>query len=120
MPVPDSFLATCRPLVQALPEYAAYQSARQRYGAAADDVRAALWRTLYSDAQAGGMSLAHQLRRAIRDIVKAQATSSMSGLDCEAAYRTLSGEVVAEEDRPLTDTEEVGALLPAVLSQLLN
>lgn len=119
MAVSDATLISWRALVRVLPEFTAYQAARLTFGAATGDTRRSMWVSLFSDAQPG-MSLAYRLRRAIRDVVVANATSDHSALDREGAYRSLAAEVVNEEERPLTDAEEQSTLAPAIISQLLE
>lgn len=97
MPLTAAFLDTCRTRVVLLAEYAAYNTA----GALADGTRAertARWNRLYLEGSTG-VSVANQLRKAIRSTVNAEAdkyqtagSGTVAPLERESAYRTLIGE----------------------------
>lgn len=108
MPLTDSYLAACRLVIQSLPELTAFRSALAVTETATRADRVRSWHATYDDAQAGH-SPAYRLRRAVRDVVNAQADASITLLERESAYRTLVTEVVPEMARPLTDEQETEA-----------
>ena len=110
MAASTTFLNTCHALIAALPEYTAYRAARLAFEEASEESRLAKWQLLYGDNQAGG-SPALRLRRAIRDIVAANAGSTESSLDREDAYRQLAAPFLTRrDDRPLTSAEEAAVI----------
>ena len=106
MAVSDSFLATCRLAVQALPELTAFKSALAALEQADDGAQQARWRAAYSDAQSGA-SPAYRLRFAIRGVIGNNATVDHSNQDRELAYRTLAAEVCPERQQPMTPDQEL-------------
>ena len=120
MAASTAFMNTCNGLIAALPSYIAFQAALATYEAANDEAKASAWHAVYGENQAGG-SLAIRLRRAIRDIVTANAGSTESTLDREDAYRRLAAPFATRyEDRPLTQEQEIAARVPLVQLAALN
>jgi hypothetical protein len=120
MAVSTAFLNTCETAVLALPEYAAYQAGVAAFESATDDAKLAKWQLLFGENQPGG-SLALRLRRAVRDVVQANSTSSIPPGDLEAAYRQLAAPFATRYlDRPLTPAEEDAARVPLVTAVLLD
>lgn len=103
MPISDSFLGTCRGLIDDLPELSTFRAALANITSTSRAARSAAWAGAFGDAQAG-LSPAYRLRRAIRDTVNSQAdiAGNMSGLDRESAYRTMAAEFVPEVPPPPT------------------
>ncbi len=99
-----AFLATCQTAIPLLPECVAFRAALASLSSAGDEQRQSAWNAIYNEGQAGG-SLAHRLRRAIRDVIaNAQAASDgatpISQADSEAAYQQLTATMVPESPPP--------------------
>ena len=126
MAVPDTFQATVTNTITAtvvagtsvrgLPELTAFRNALADIASATRADRLAAWHAAYTPT-ATGPSLVQQLRKAIRDVINAQADSegTLSPLERESMYRTLVAEFAPSSDRPQTDDEEY-----ATLQQLLR
>ena len=119
MAASDSFLATCRALIASSPERTVFLAALDRLQKAGNtDEQAVAWAACYSDAQLN-FSPAYRFKRAIRDIVLVNGTS-LSDLDKEGAYRTLSGEAVQKLSGPSGDADDQASLFREVLKQMVN
>lgn len=100
MPVPTTFLATCRTAIAASAEWTAFTAAGALSGTATRAARKAQWAALYAPGTTG-TSVAGRLRKAIREIVNAKAdTSQISNANVitvserETCYATLVAEYV--------------------------
>lgn len=114
MPIPTTFLDTCRARVLLTAEYAAFVAAGALADTATRADRDAQWGALY----AGGDSLAHRLRRAIRAMVNAEADKYSAGTaqaitagERETCYATLAGEYAPAVARPTPAADELSAFL---------
>lgn len=115
MPVTDAFLATCRAAITSLPELAAFRAALASVGVGSRDQRAANWVACYDNSQSSTQSPAYQVRKAIRETVRAQADANgtLSPLDRESAYRTMVLEFVPQSPQPMSllrESEELQRL----------
>lgn len=121
MPVTASFLDTCRTAIYALPERAAFLASLATASGASRPARAAAWLRTFGDNQAGG-SPAYRLRKAIRDVVQAQADTAgtLSPLDRESAYRTLVAEQGTHARQPASDAVENAEFQRLALQELLS
>lgn len=107
MPASASFLNACLAAIQSLPQYAAFQAALLTLSQASEENRLAAWKDAYDDGQPG-LSPAHALRRAVRDVVvntQASQGVTLSQPDAEAAYQTLAAQVAPDSQPPVTFAE---------------
>lgn len=123
MAASDAFMVTCRALVAALPELAAFRAALLALETAGDDQQRARWQDAYGDARTG-LSPAYRLRRAVRDVVIGQAEAlgagSLGPADREDAYRRLAAEVVPDVRQPDNPDEERRTLELLALNALIG
>lgn len=117
MAVTDSFLATCRDLIEDLSELATFRTALARVESASGaNAENAAWSACFSDNQAD-LSPAYRARKAIREIVLGQG-EALTIVDRESAYRTLSAAYVPQWEKPATEAEEQATLASIALAKL--
>lgn len=119
MPIPTTFLDTCRIRILLTAEYAAFVAA----GALAEPItrasRDAQYGALYARGT-DGTSVAGRLRQAIRDVVNAEAdkhaaanANKITAAERESSYATLLGEYAPAVARPTPAADELSAFLAA-------
>jgi hypothetical protein len=102
MAASPSFLQSCQAAIVLLPQYAAFQAACAALSAAGEAGRAAAWQACYGDGQIG-LSPAHGLRRAIRDVIVNEQYAlavTLSQADAEAAYQQLAALLAPDAAQP--------------------
>jgi|GEM_PF-6134680 len=111
MALTDSFLVTCRGVIDDLDELTTYRDALANIASASRASRVAAWHAAYSPTTTG-QSPAYLLRKAIRDTVNAQAdiAGTLGPLERESAYSQLAGEYVSTYPKPLDDNQEQAEL----------
>lgn len=125
MALTDAFLNVCRGVIANLPERSAFITA----GTLANDTRAersARWGRLYGT-DATSTSVASRYRKAIRDMVNAEAdkyatagSGTVSPLERESAIRTLVTEFVPAVSKPKSSADELAALDRAISEEQLS
>lgn len=118
-----SFLASCRTLVSASAEWAAFQSALLALERADGGQALARWRDCYDDGKAatpGARCPATALRQFIRAAVKNVEVSAgeLSQPDREGAYQQLAAEYAPERARPPLPNEDIDNLRALALANL--
>lgn len=108
MPLPATFLATCRSTIAASSEAAAFVAAGNSVLAARPAERLAAWTAAFADGSTGTLAA---LRQFIRATIAALALGdgSVTAADRESAYRELSA-LYPRPRRPATAAEEQAAL----------
>jgi len=116
VPIPTTFLDTCRARVTATAEYAAFVAA----GALADTATRTDRDAQYGALYAGGDSLAHRLRRAVRAVVNAEADKAgasagtiITAGERESSYATLVSQYAPAVAKPAPAADELSAFLAA-------
>ncbi len=109
MALTDSFLASCRVAINALPELATFRAALVLTVHTREGLAAAYSRAY----EAGAPTPAQALFRAIRETVNALADTSgaLGLLDRENACRTLTAEYVTAAVRPDSVADETATLI---------
>jgi hypothetical protein len=122
MPVTDSFLSTCRTAVNLLPELTTFRAALATVGAGSSAERRAAWAACFDDNRSTDKSPAYRLRKAIRDTVRAEADAAgtLSPLDRESAYRTISAEFVPDVAKPHEQARESEELQRLLIESMLS
>ena len=113
MPVTEAFLASCRTQIDADPVLTTYRTAYGLYDAASQANKGVYWNLTFSDSS--GVSPAMALKQLIRGTVLSLADTTLNGLERESAYRTLSGEYVAQPQPPKDAATEMAELQQLLL-----
>lgn len=118
MPVPTTFLDTCRTRVLALAELTAYQTAGALADSASRADRDAQWGAMHAG---GNDSPAHRLRLAVRGVVSAEADvvaastgTVVTAAERNACYDALVSEYAPARPRPVPAADELAALNQAI------
>lgn len=120
MALTDSFLATCRVAINALPELTAFRTAVALTTDSLVGRRAAYGRAY--GAATSTPSPAYDLARAIVDTVNAQADAAgtLGLLDRGGAVATLTAEYLPPADRPNSEAEEEAEQLKLIREDQLS